>query len=124
VKYLLDSNVIIAAILASGEPLRARMAACDEDDLATSVVAYAEVAHGSMHGKPPSIDILDRFLTDIPVLTFDRAAAHAYAALPFVRGSYDRLIAAHALSLELIVVTNNVAHFAQVPGLTVENWTE
>ena len=123
-RYLLDSNIVIAAILASGESLRARMAACDEDDLATSAVAYAEVAHGSLRGKPPPIEILDRFLVDIPVLPFDRAAARAYAALPFIRGRYDRLIAAHALSLELTVVTNNMVHFAQVPGLAVENWTE
>lgn len=123
-KFLLDSNVIIAAVLASDESLRARMAACDEDDIATSVIAYAEVAHGSVHGKPPPIEILDRFLADIPVLPFDRSTARVYARLPFVRGSYDRLIAAHALSLELTLVTNNVAHFSDVPGLCVENWTQ
>ena len=43
--------------------------------------------------------------------------------LPFKRGSYDRLIAAHALSLGLTVVTGNTKHFADVPGLKVENWT-
>ena len=59
----------------------------------------------------------------VPVLPFDEAAARAYATLPFKRASYDRLIAAHALSHGLILVTHNEKHFADVPGLVVENWT-
>jgi tRNA(fMet)-specific endonuclease VapC len=43
--------------------------------------------------------------------------------LPFRRASYDRLIAAHALSLDLTLITNNEGDFADVPGLRVENWT-
>jgi tRNA(fMet)-specific endonuclease VapC len=124
VKYLLDSNIIISAITASSAPLHGRLARCDEDDLVTSAIAYAEVAHGSLHGKPPPLAILDAFLEDIPILPFDEAAARAYAALPFVRASYDRLIAAHALSAELIVVSSNLRHFADVRGLRAENWLE
>lgn len=122
-KYLLDSNIIIVAMLATSGALRERMAACDEDDLVTSAIAYAEVAHGSAHGKPPPIELLERFVRDIPVLPFDVTAASAYAALPFVRASYDRLIAAHALSRGLTIVTGNERHFSDVPGLSVENWT-
>jgi len=59
----------------------------------------------------------------VPVLDFDLAAARAYATLSFRRASFDRLIAAHALSRGLIVVTDNERHFADVPGLIVENWT-
>ena len=57
------------------------------------------------------------------MLDFDFKAAVAYAAIPFKRASYDRLIAAHALSHGLTVVTANVADFADVPGLLVEDWT-
>jgi tRNA(fMet)-specific endonuclease VapC len=124
VKYLLDSNIIIAAIMADSTALHDRLAMCDEDDLVTSAIAYAEVAHGSLHGKPPPIEILDAFLQDIPVLPFDEAAARAFATLPFVRASYDRLIAAHALSAGLIVVSRNLRHFANVSGLDAENWLE
>jgi tRNA(fMet)-specific endonuclease VapC len=123
VKYLLDSNIIIAAIAASSAALRERLAMCDEDDVVTSAIVYAEVAHGSRNNKPPSLDLLDEFLQDVPVLPFDEVAGSAYAALPFLRASYDRLIAAHALSRGLTVVTQNVRHFADVPGLKVENWT-
>lgn len=122
-KYLLDSNIIIRLTMASGAELRTRAAACDDGDMVTSAVALAEVAYGSTQGKPPALDQLHAFLEEVPVLEFDLKAALAYASLPFRRASYDRLIAAHALSQDLIVVTDNVTHFADVPGLKVENWT-
>lgn len=123
-KYLLDSNIIIAGILGLNTALVQRLALCDEGDLVTSAIAYGEVAHGSHHGKPPPLEMLKAFLADVPVLSFDEAAGDAYASLPFVRASYDRLIAAHALSRSLMVITQNVKHFADVPGLRVENWTK
>ena len=122
-KYLLDSNIVIAAIDGSDATLHERLGMCDADEIVTSAIVYAEVGHGSRHGKPPPLDLLDEFLQDIPVLPFDEAAARVYALLPFRRASYDRLIAAHALSQSLMVVTRNVRHFADVPGLKVENWT-
>jgi tRNA(fMet)-specific endonuclease VapC len=123
VRYLLDSTTVIKLTMAQGEPLRQRAAQCDEGDMVTSAVAIAEVLYGSVNHKPPAIDQLEAFLDEIEVLDFDIAAARAYSALPFSRASYDRLIAAHALSRNLIVVTDNEKHFADVPGLTVENWT-
>lgn len=123
-KYLLDSNVIIDAIVGRAAALRERMADCDEDDMVASAVCYAEVAHGSAHGKPPPLAILDAFLSDIPVLPFDESAGRAYAGLPFARGRFDRLIAAHALSLGLTLVTNNERDFAEIPDLRVENWAQ
>lgn len=122
-KYLLDTNIVIMAIDGTNHALRDRMAMCDEDDIVTSAIAYAEIAHGSLHGKPPPLDLLKKFLEDIPVLPFDQAAGDSYSSLPFLRASYDRLIAAHALSLGLTLVTQNVRHFADAPGLMVENWT-
>ncbi|PMZ78725.1 VapC toxin family PIN domain ribonuclease, partial [Pseudomonas sp. FW306-2-11AD] len=50
-------------------------------------------------------------------------AAREYARLPFKRARFDRLLAAHALSLGATIVTNNEADFADVPGLRVENWS-
>ncbi|QJU56762.1 type II toxin-antitoxin system VapC family toxin [Sphingomonas sp. AP4-R1] len=121
-KYLFDSNILIAAMMAGDTRLQARMAECDEGDIVTSAVVYAEVAHGCMHGKQPALDYLDTFVEEVAVLPFDRAASVAYARLPFVRGSYDRLIAAHALSLGLTLITANERDFADVPDLQVENW--
>lgn len=122
-KYLLDSNALIAIGLDTDEKIIARAAACDADDIVTSAIVFAEVLHGSERGKPPPLEVLALMTEEIPVLPFDDKAAKAYAKVPFKRASYDRLIAAHALSQGLIVVTDNETDFRDVPGLVVENWT-
>ncbi|WP_010186136.1 type II toxin-antitoxin system VapC family toxin [Sphingomonas sp. PAMC 26605] len=121
-KYLLDSNIIIALAMGNSDQLTNRAAQCDEDEIVTSAVALAEVVYGSARDKPPALDQLRAFIEEVPVLAFDYKAAVAYATLPFRRGGYDRLIAAHALSHDLTVVTDNQRHFADIPGLRVENW--
>jgi tRNA(fMet)-specific endonuclease VapC len=124
-RFLLDSNIVIAASLGvGGGALHDKMAACLEDDLVTSAIVYAEVIYGSARGKPPPLDRLQVFIEEVPVLPFDMAAATVYSGLRFKRASFDRLIAAHALALGLTVVTDNEADFADIPGLRVENWTK
>lgn len=122
-KYMLDSNIIVYLTMNSNVNVVRRAAECDEGDIVTSAVAFAEVAYGSMNALPPAIDQLQAFVEEVPVLDFDYKAALAYATLPFRRGSFDRLIAAHALSHGLTVVTHNEKHYSDVPGLMVENWT-
>ncbi|MFD2578750.1 PIN domain-containing protein [Novosphingobium colocasiae] len=104
-KYLLDSNVLIAIGLDTDDRIMARAAECDAGEIVTSAIVFAEVLHGSERGKPPPLEVLALMAEEIPVLPFDDAAAKAYAKVPFKRAGYDRLIAAHALSLGLIVVT-------------------
>jgi tRNA(fMet)-specific endonuclease VapC len=70
---------------------------------------------------------LKTVLEYIPVLPFDEAAAEAYgriiALCGWVKGrDFDRMIAAHAMSARAVLVTNNAADFADIPGLTFENW--
>ena len=122
-KYLLDSNILIALGLDANAAVVARAGQCDADEMVTSAIVFAEVVYGSERGKPPPLEKLEIMAEEIPVLPFDDNAARAYASMPFKRASYDRLIAAHALSLGLMVVTDNEADFADVPGLKVENWT-
>ena len=111
-QFLLDANSVILAL--SGHPrLLHRLSQCDEGTLGVSAVVFAEVALGTARGKAPSL----------AMLAFDEADARTYATLPFKRGSYDHLIAAHALSLDLTLVTNNEDDFADIPGLRTENWT-
>lgn len=107
----------------TGSLLNQRLASCDAGDVSISAISFAEVALGTWNGKPPSEDILDAFVRAVPIVEFDEVAARAYARLPFKRARFDRLLAAHALSLGAVVVTNNEADFADVPGLRVENWT-
>lgn len=122
-RYLLDSNIIIKLTTGRGEVLRQRAADCLEGDIVTSAIAMAEVLYGSVNEKQPLLMQLDPFMRLVKVLDFDIAAARAYATLPFKRAGHDRLIAAHTLSLGLTLVTDNEWHFAEVPGLRVENWT-
>ncbi len=121
--YLLDANTIIHLLGETRPKLVARIAQCDAGSLATSTIAFAEVALGTERGKPPLAGVLEGFLEEIILLPFDEAAARIYAILPFRRASFDRLIAAHAIAANLILVTDNEVDFADMPGLKVENWT-
>jgi tRNA(fMet)-specific endonuclease VapC len=122
-KYLLDTNIIVALTINADANVMRRAAECDAGDIVTSAIALAEVALGVERGQPPTMEELRAFAEEVPALDFDYKAALAYAQLPFRRASFDRLIAAHALSHDLIVVTRNEKDFADVPGLRVENWT-
>lgn len=121
--YLIDADSAVYAMTARYEPLRVRLTACAPGDVAISAISFAEIALGSAQGRPPSQEVLDAFLVAIPLLPFDETAARTYAQLPFKRARFDRLLAAHALSIGATVITNNEADFADVPGLKVENWT-
>ena len=118
--FLLDANTCVYILDGAGEALRHRVEASRPGTLVTSAVAFAEVMIGAARRK--AIAETRRLFDTIPVLPFDQAAADAYMLLPFKRGSFDRLIAAHALALGLTLVTNNERDFADVPGLSVENW--
>jgi tRNA(fMet)-specific endonuclease VapC len=104
-------------------PISYRIAAADAGDIGISAISYAEIALGTYIGKPPPEEVLEAFVQAIPLQPFDDAAAHQYARLPFKRARFDRLLAAHALSIGAIIITNNEPDFADVPGLKVENWT-
>jgi tRNA(fMet)-specific endonuclease VapC len=123
VRFMLDANALIL-LLAGDDRLSARAGNCDADDLCLSAITFAEVAHGSATGEPPPGEILRRVRERIPVLPFDAPAADKYAHLPFRRHRFDRLIAAHALSLELTLVTANTRDFRGIPSLKVEDWTK
>ncbi|MBY0520887.1 MAG: type II toxin-antitoxin system VapC family toxin [Sphingomonas sp.] len=121
--YLIDADCAVYAMAERFSVLTERIEACAPGEIGISAISFAEVMVGTEHGKPPPSEVVDAFLTAIPLLPFDEAAAREYARLPFKRARFDRLLAAHALSLGATIVTNNEADFADVPGLKVENWT-
>lgn len=123
IRYLLDSDCSIYAMLGSHPELRSRLAECEVGEIAISAISYAEIALGGNLGHPPDRKVVENFVSVVPIIAFDEAAARAYANLPFKRARFDRLLAAHALSIGATIITNNEADFADVPELKVENWT-
>lgn len=120
-KYLLDTNICIYLLCGRNDRLRARVESHRRGEVVTSAIVRAEVMLGAQERE--QIGQAVALFTQIEALPFDARAADIYASFPFHRGDLDRFIGAHALSLDLIVVTNDPKHFADVPGLKVENWT-
>lgn len=123
IRYLIDADSAIYSMVDAESPVTHRIADCAPGEIGISVISFAEIGLGSQLDKPPPPELLEAFIDAIPLMPFDEAAARAYARLPFKRARFDRLLAAHALSLGVTVITNNEADFADVPGLAVENWT-
>jgi tRNA(fMet)-specific endonuclease VapC len=131
--YLLDTNICILLIRQKSPQILAKLTAHGLDDVGVSAITVAELQYGVY--KSSQIDqnqrALDQFLLPLNILSFDPHAALRYGqvraalerqGLPI--GSLDTLIAAHALSAQLILVTNNVREFSRVAGLQIEDWTQ
>jgi tRNA(fMet)-specific endonuclease VapC len=127
--FLLDTNICIDFVDGRSEIARERVRDNFKSGLFVSSITAAELLVGPASSDDPEGDQekVEQFLVAVKTLDFDHAAAIAYATLVrqigMERRSFDRLIAAHALSLGAVLVTNNSKHFANVPGLKVENWT-
>ena len=131
-RYMLDTNICIHLIERRPPQVMARFEALSQGDVVMSVVTFAELRDG-VEREPRHKAAAQRALTMlqgfIPVMPFDTDAALRYgelaAAVPQRRkDALDRLIAAHALSLGVVLVTNNEADFKGYPGVRVENWVK
>jgi tRNA(fMet)-specific endonuclease VapC len=123
IRYLIDADSAIYSMIDAEAPISHRIAAADAGDIGISAITFAEIALGTNIGKPPPSEVLDAFVSVIPLLPFDESAARKYSQLPFKRARFDRLLAAHALSIGAVIITNNEADFVDVLGVRVENWT-
>jgi tRNA(fMet)-specific endonuclease VapC len=121
-QYLLDSNICIYLLSGSSSILTRRVADQAVGSLFISSITLAEIAVGFGNNVFDAPD-LNAMLAAIPVLDFGDGAARIFGTLPYRRSRFDRLIAAHALALDITLITNNEADFADIPGLTMENWT-
>lgn len=120
--FLLDTNILVYLVGGKSESLRERVERCAPDSVVTSALCVAEAAFGLVQDERGRA-ALEQVLTVVPPLPFDVAAALRFPEIPFRRGRLDRFIAAHALALDLVIVTNNERDFADIGGLKVENWT-
>ena len=127
---LLDTNICIYIINAKPAAVLERFKRYRLGEIGLCSVVAAELAFGvAKSGSARNRQALEMFLAPLDVLPFDERAAWAYGDLraelerrgtPI--GSLDTMIAAHALSQEATLITNNTREFAQVPRLHVENW--
>ena len=130
-KLLLDTNICIYLIKKKPPSVIRQFNAYPVGTIGISSVTVAELEFGVQKSRYPSEnqEALEQFLLPLVVLDFDRQAARAYGKLRTllesrgrVIGALDMLIAAHALSQNLPLATNNVKEFSRVPGLKVLNW--
>jgi tRNA(fMet)-specific endonuclease VapC len=128
--YLLDTSLLIPLLRRRGQVAADRLKAA-HGRLGVSSISVFELARGLAGSNAPERDRAqyDDLLGRLAILPFDRAAAEHAGRIDFdlktrglTIGVYDRLIAGHARSLGLTLVTANTREFARVPGLTVENW--
>ncbi len=130
-RYMLDTNICIYLMRHQPPAVAARFAALRSGDVGMSIITLAELRYGvEAHAadRKRNERALAALLTQIPAVPFDAPAARIYGVIRAAvrdrkRDALDRLIAAHAISAELTLVTNNLADFQGYPGLRLENWT-
>ncbi|WP_095058269.1 tRNA(fMet)-specific endonuclease VapC [Pseudomonas sp. Irchel s3f7] len=130
IKYMLDTNICIFTIKNKPQVVREAFNR-HHDQLCISAVTLMELIYGAEKSAAPekNLAVVEGFAARLEVLPFDNeAAAHTgmirceLAKVGTPIGPYDQMIAGHARSRGLIVVTNNLREFARAPGLRVEDW--
>lgn len=130
-RYLLDTNICI--YIAKRKPLNVlhKFEHLSIGEVGMSTITYGELLYGvqkSQHQKKSMI-ILEELITLIPVLPLEIGVGKYYGKIRSkleqqgkLIGNNDLWIASHALSLEVVLVTNNVKEFSRIPHLKIENW--
>ena len=129
-RYLLDTNILSDLVRNPQGTVATRITTVGEDAVCTSIVVAAELRFGAeKSGSTKLSDRVDLILSALDVLPLESPVDRHYGEVrqqlerrgtPI--GPNDLLIAAHALALELTVITANAREFSRVPGLRVENW--
>ena len=129
-KYMLDTNIAIYTI--KNRPAEAREAFKAHDgQMCISTITLMELMYGAEASLAVEQNLRDieGFAARLDVLPYDsKAAAHTGQLRAELKkmgrpiGAYDEMIAGHARSQGLVVVTNNIKQFDYVPGIRLENW--
>jgi tRNA(fMet)-specific endonuclease VapC len=127
---MLDTDTVSFALRGVGQ-VGAALLERAPSEVCISAITLAELRYGADHRQSKKLHgLIDTFTASVVVMPFDEAAATAFgktaseltrAGTPI--GELDTMIAAHALSLDLTLVTNNTKHFRRVAGLRIENWS-
>lgn len=132
VSVMLDTNAMSELMRQPRGSIQRRLRFIDRDGACVSIITAAELRYGaSKSGRSDISTAVEGALQAVVVMPFDLPADALYAelrihverlGLPI--GPNDLLIAAHALTLDLTLVTANIREFSRVPGLRVENWLD
>jgi tRNA(fMet)-specific endonuclease VapC len=131
VKYLFDTNICIFISRKTNPLLLEKLKSLNQGEAGMSVVTYCELLFGAHKSQRPAYNTraVNHIAEVIPVLPFLPDVANHYGHIRKILeqkgtpiGPLDLLIAAHALSLKLTLVTNNTREFRRVEGLLVEDW--
>jgi len=129
--YLLDTNILSDLIKHPAGTVARKIASLDSDEMCcSSIIVACELRYGAFKKNSPTLTVkVNQLLETITVLPLESGVEYKYAELRTTLGKAgttiggnDLIIAAHALTLNLIVVTANEREFARVPELKVENW--
>jgi len=130
---MLDTNICIYIIKKKPVKVLETLKSLAIGEVCISVITLAELMYGVEKSRQRERNkiALTSFLSPLEILPFSNQAAVIFgeirAALEKkgqVIGAYDLLIAAHALSENLILVTNNTGEFSRIPGLSLQNWSD
>jgi len=130
-KYMLDTNICIYIIKQKPAIVLDRFRKTDISVISISSITLSELFFGVSKSSKPEQNFmaLTQFVAPLEILPFGGEAAQYYGDLRAhlekqgtPNGSLDMLIAAHALSSESTLVTNNEKEFNRVPNLKIENW--
>jgi len=128
--YMLDTNIASAAMRGDAG-IDQRLQELEPGTWCISAITRSELQYGVAlkPGATRLARVVDAFLKVADVSPWSTAAADAHGQLRAELklkgtsiGVFDEMIAAHALALGAIFVTDNMKHFSRVPGLTFENW--
>ncbi|HYP40359.1 MAG TPA: type II toxin-antitoxin system VapC family toxin [Chloroflexia bacterium] len=128
---MLDTDVCVHLIRKKPADLLRKLTGYVMSDIGISSITVAALQYGVQKSSRPmqNQQALDQFLIPLSIVDFDYDAAIIYGyirahleAQGTMIGSLDSLIAAHALSRNFTLVTNNTGEFSRVPGLVVDNW--
>ena len=129
--YMLDTDICIYIIKRKPGSVLKRLEMLQPGQLAMSAITFAELMNGAKKSQRVEANVarLNELAELIEIRPFDKRAAICYGDVRSILekkgnviGSNDLLIAAHALSLDWILVTNNEKEFKRVDGLRIENW--
>jgi tRNA(fMet)-specific endonuclease VapC len=132
-RFMLDTDISSYVMKRSSAPVLDRLRETAVAEVCVSVITKAKLLYGVELSPRPGKDraALEAFLLHVETLEFQDIAADHYAAIRAdlkrrgqLIGANDLLIAAHARSLDLVLVTNNTAEFSRVTDLKLENWTQ